>query len=76
MCKTLIKIKKRDCPLLQKGVKRTRKVVTLETKMLVIRKMGAGEKHANVGSSLSLAPATVTFFLVSSEPRSGPSLAK
>jgi hypothetical protein len=32
---------------------------TLETKMLVIRKMEAGEKHANVCSSLSLAPAKV-----------------
>jgi hypothetical protein len=37
--------KKTDFPLLQKGVKRTRKTVTLETKMLVIRKMGAGEKR-------------------------------
>ena len=40
-------IKKTDCPL-QKGVKRTRKTVTLETKMLVIRKMEAGEKRANM----------------------------
>jgi hypothetical protein len=38
-------IKKTDGPLLQKGVKRTRKNVTVETKMLVIRKMEAGEKH-------------------------------
>jgi len=30
--------KKTDCPLLQKEVKRTRKTVTLEVKMLVIRK--------------------------------------
>jgi len=69
-------IRKTDCPLLQKGVKRTGKTVTLETKMLVIRKMEAGEKHANVCSSLSLAPAAVTFLLVSSETRPGPSLAK
>jgi len=41
-------IKKTDCLLLQKGVKRTRKTVTLETKMLVIRKTEAGEKRANV----------------------------
>jgi hypothetical protein len=39
---------KTDCFILQKGVKRTRKVVTSETKMLVIRKMEAGEKRANV----------------------------
>jgi len=61
-------MKKTDFPLLQKGVKRTSKTVTLETKMLVIRKMEAGEKRANVCSSLGLAPATVTFFLMSSEP--------
>jgi len=51
--------KKTDCPLLQKGVKSTRKPVTLETKMLVIKKMEAGEKRANVCRSLGLAPATV-----------------
>jgi hypothetical protein len=38
-------IKKTDCHVLQKGLKRTRKNVTLETKMLVIRKMEAGEKR-------------------------------
>ena len=69
-------IKNADCPLLQKGVIRTWKTVTLETKMLVIRKMEAGEKHVNVCSSLGLAPAAVTFFLVSSETQPGPSLAK
>ena len=69
-------IKKTDCPLLQKGVKRKSKAVTLETKMLVIRKMGAGEKRANVCSSLGLAQATVTLFLMSSEPRPGPSSTK
>jgi hypothetical protein len=37
-------IKKTDSPLLQKGVKRTRKAVKLETKTLMIRKMEAGEK--------------------------------
>jgi len=41
-------IKKTDCPLLQKAAKRTRKAGSLETKMLVIRKMEAGEKHANL----------------------------
>jgi len=69
-------IKKTDCTLLRKGVKRTRKTVTLETKTLVNRKMEAGEKCANVCSSLGLAPATVMFFLMSSEPWPGPSLAK
>jgi len=29
-------------------VKRTQKIVTLETKILVIRKMEAGEKRANL----------------------------
>jgi hypothetical protein len=37
-------IKKTDCPLLQKGVKRTREAVTLETEMLKIRKIKAGKK--------------------------------
>jgi hypothetical protein len=69
-------IKKTDCPLWQKGVKRTRKIITLQTKMLVIRKMEAGEKRANVFIFFCLAPATVIFFLVSSEPRPGLSLAK
>jgi len=53
-------IKKTDCHLLQKGVKKTKKTVTLMTKMLVIRKREAGEKHAIVCSSLDLAPATVS----------------
>ena len=53
-------IKKTNFPLLQKGVKRTRNTVTLETKMLVFRKMEAGEKRANVCSSQSLAQATVS----------------
>jgi len=56
----MMSIKKTDCPLLQKGVKRTRKAVTLKNKMLVIRKMEAGEKRANVCSSLGLAPATAS----------------
>ena len=47
-------VRKKDCPILQKGVKRTRKIVTLETKILVIRKM-AGEKRANICSSLRMA---------------------
>ena len=40
-------IKKTDFPLLQKGVKITRETVTLETKILVIEKMEAGERRAN-----------------------------
>ena len=53
-------IKKTDYPLLLKGMKRTGNTVTLETKMLVIRKMEAGEKRVNILSSLGLAPATVS----------------
>jgi len=60
-------IKKTNFPLLQKGVKRTRKTVTLETKMLVIRKLETVEKHANVCSSLSLAPATVSTIMANAE---------
>jgi len=41
-------IKKTDCLRLQKGVKRTRKNLTLENKILVIRKIEAGEKRANL----------------------------
>ena len=68
--------KKKNFPRLQKGVKRTRRTVPFETKILAIRKMEAGEKRANVCRSLGLAQTTVTLFLMSSEPRSGPSLAK
>ena len=60
-------IRRTDCPLLQKGVKQTRKTVTLETKMLVIRKMEAGEKCANVCSFLSMALATVSTIMVNAE---------
>jgi len=60
-------IKKKNCPLLQKRVKRTRKTVTLENKMLVIRKMEAGEKHANICSSLGLAPAAVSTIMTNAE---------
>ena len=60
-------IKKTDCPLVQRGVKRTRKTVTLETKMLVIRKMEAGEKRAKVCSSLGLAPTTVSTIMANAE---------
>ena len=63
----MMSIKKTECPLLQKGVKRTRKTVTLETKMLVIRKMEAGEKCANVCSSLGLLPATVSTIMAGAE---------
>jgi len=60
-------IKKTDYPLLQKGVKRTRTTLILETKMLVIRKMEAGKKRANICSSLCLAPATVSTVMVNAE---------
>ena len=60
-------IKKSNFPLLQKGVKRTRITVTLETKMLVFRKREAGEKHANVYNSFGLAPATVSTIMSNAE---------
>ena len=60
-------IKKTDYPLLQKGVKRTKKTVTLETEILVIRKMKAGEKRANVCSYLGLAPATISTIMAKGE---------
>jgi len=60
-------IKRTDCPLLPKGVRRTKKNVTLETKILVIRKKEAGKKRANVGSSHGLAPATVSTVTVNAE---------
>ena len=41
-------------------MKKTRNTVTLETKILVFRKMEAGEKCANVCSSFGLSPATVS----------------
>ena len=59
--------KKTGCPLLQKGMKRTRKTVTLETKMSVIRKMEAGEKRANVYSSLVFAPGAVSTITANAE---------
>jgi hypothetical protein len=40
-------IKKADCPLLQKGVK-SKKTLNFEAKMLLIRKMEADEKRANL----------------------------
>jgi len=45
---------------LQKEVKRTRKTVTLEVKILVTTKKEAGEKRGNICSSISFAPATVS----------------
>jgi len=48
-------------------MRRTRKTITLETKMLVIRKMEADEKHANVCSSLGLAPSTVSTIMTNAE---------
>jgi hypothetical protein len=50
-------------------VKRTRKTLTLETKMLVIRKMEAGEERVNVCSSLGLAPATVSATMAKAEKK-------
>jgi hypothetical protein len=41
---TMTFIKKTDCPLLQKEFKRTMKTVNLETKILLFKKMEAGEK--------------------------------
>ena len=60
-------LKKTDYPPLQKGVKRTRTTVTLETKILMIRKVEAGEKSANVCSSLGLAPVTVSTIMANAE---------
>jgi hypothetical protein len=48
-------------------VKRTRETVTLETKVLVIRKMEAAEAHANVCSSFGFAWATVSIIMASAE---------
>jgi len=61
----MMSIEKTDCPLLQKGVKRTRKTVTLENKMFVTRKMEAGKK--SVCSSLSMALATVSTIMGNAE---------
>ena len=63
----MMSIKKTDCPLLQKGVKRTKKSVTVKTKKLVIIKMEAGEKRANVCSSHGLAPATISTIMGNAE---------
>jgi hypothetical protein len=52
---------------LQKGVKRTRKSLTLETKILEIRKMHVNEKRANVCSSLGLALAIVSTIMAKGE---------
>ena len=48
---------------MQKGVKTTRKTVTLEPTVLVNGKMGAGEKCANICRSLGSAPATVSIIM-------------
>jgi hypothetical protein len=63
----MLSIKKTAYPLLQKGVNRTRKNATSETKMLVIGKMEAGEKCANVYSSLGLALVTVSTVMANTE---------
>jgi hypothetical protein len=54
-------------PLLQKGAKKTRKDITLEPKLLVIRKMEVGKKRAVVCSSLGLAPASVSTVMANAE---------
>jgi len=58
-------IKKTDFPIFQK-VKRTWKIVTLNPECC-IRKMEAGEKGANVCSSLGLAPAAVSTVMANAE---------
>jgi hypothetical protein len=64
---SIISTKKTDCPSLQKGVKRTRKAVNLETNMLVIRKMETGEKRASICRSLGLAPVIVSTVMTNGE---------
>ena len=51
---------KTDCPFFRKEVKKTKKNVTLETKILVIRKKVADKKLVNIFSSLGLTPPTVS----------------
>jgi transcriptional regulator len=58
---------KRHCPLLQKGVKTTRKTLTLGTKILVIREKEAGDKRANICSSLGLVLAVVSQIMAYAE---------
>jgi hypothetical protein len=50
-----------------KRSEKTWKTVTLGTKMVVIRKMEAGEKRANAFSSLGLALATVLTVMANAE---------
>ena len=54
-------------PCFAKSNEKNKETVTLETKMVVIRIMEAGEKRADVCSSLSLAPATVSTIMVNTE---------
>jgi len=63
----MMSVKKTDCPLLQKGVKRARKTVTLKTKMLVVIKIEDGEKRANVCSSLVIAASNVPTIMANAE---------
>jgi len=51
----------------KRNEKKARKTVTLETQILVIRKMEAGEKRAIVCSSLGLAPATMSTIMTNAE---------
>ena len=51
----------------KRNEKKARKTVTLETQILVIRKMEAGEKCANVYSSLGLAPVIVSTVMANAE---------
>ena len=62
-------VKKPGGPLLQKEVKRARKTATLETEMLVNRKMEAGEKRANICRSFGLAPTTVSTLMANTEKK-------
>jgi hypothetical protein len=61
-------VKKTDRPLLQNVVKSTSTTVASGTKMLVIRKMEAGEKRA-VCSFLNLPPATVPTIMANGEKK-------
>ena len=54
---------------MQKEVKRARKTATLETEMLVNRKMEAGEKRANICRSFGLAPTTVSTLMANTEKK-------
>jgi hypothetical protein len=60
-------IKKDKLSFFARSSEKTRKIVALETKMLVIRKMEAGEIRANVRSSLDFVPTTVSPIMTHAE---------